>query len=161
MEIRFVPYLLVMLAILSGCIKLIDWHDERLNAKCGKFMRQDVLHNEEPEKAQLLAITRNKLFKQTPKHFQQAVLTKLATYDRVPTAIEKTMSPGQLYSAGSPRWTQGLSVKAIERFYGLDDQLNKYGAQPEHYIDEYLQDCQNGMTHTEALQKQQRKYGDY
>lgn len=161
MEIRFVPYMLVMLAILSGCIKLIDWHDERLDAKCRNLMRKDVLFETEPEKAQLVTIARNKLFKQTSKHFRQAVLTKLETCDRVPTALEKTMSPGQLYCSGNPLWTQGLSVKAIERFYELDDQLNKYGAQPEHYIDEYLQDCKNGMTHTEVLQKQQRKYGGY
>jgi hypothetical protein len=150
-----------MLAILSGCVKLIDWYDERLNAKRGNLMRKDVLYNKEPEKAQLVTITRNKLFKQTPKHFQQAVLTKLATCERVPTALEKTMSPGQLYCSGNPLWTQGLSVKAIERFYDIENQLEDYGAQRKDYIDEYLQDCKNGMTHTEALQKQQRKYGVY
>lgn len=159
MEIRFVPYLLVMLAILSGCIKLLDWHDERINAKRGNLIRKDVLYEQEPEKTQLLTISRNKLFKQTSKHFQQAVLTKLGTCDRVPTALEKTMSPGQLYCSGNPLWAQGLSVKAIERFYDIENQLENYGAQPEDYIDEYLQDCKNGMTHTEALQKQQRKYG--
>ena len=161
MEIRFVPYLLVMLAILSGCIKLIDWHDERLDTKCANLRRKDVLFETDPEKAQLLAITRNKLFKQTTENFQKAVHTKLATYDLVPTAIEKTMSPEQLYNTGSPLWAKGLTVKAIERFYDIENQLNNYGARPNEYIGEYVQDCMNGMPHTEALQKQQRKYGVY
>jgi len=165
MEFYEVPYspviLPVMLAILFGIMKLIDWHDERLDAKCRNLMRKDVLFEEEPEKTKLLAISHNKLFKQTSKHFQKAMLTKLETCERVPTALEKTMSPGQLYCSGNPLWTQGLSVKAIERFYDIENQLEDYGARPEDYIDEYLQDCKNGMTHTEALQKQQRKYGVY
>lgn len=130
MEIRFVPYLLIMLAILSGLIKLLDWHDERLDTKCANLMHKDVLFEKEPEKEQLLAIARNKLFKQTLENFQKAVHTKLATYDLVPTAIEKTMSPEQLYNSGSPLWTKELEVKAIERFYDIENQLNNYGARP-------------------------------
>ena len=71
MEIRFVPYLLIMLAILSGLIKLLDWHDERLDTKCANLMHKDVLFEKEPEKEQLLAIARNKLFKQTLENFQK------------------------------------------------------------------------------------------
>lgn len=161
MEVRFVPYLLVMLAILSGFIKLLDWHDERLDTKCANLMHKDVLFEKDPEKEQLLAIIRNKLFKQTLENFQKAVHTKLATYDLVPTAIEKTMSPEQLYRSSSPLWTKGLTIKAIERFYDIENQLNDYGALPDEYVGEYVQDCTNGMSYTEALQKQQRKYGVY
>lgn len=161
MEIRFVPYLLIMLAILSGLIKLLDWHDERLDTKCANLMRKDVLFEKDPEKEQLLTITRNKLFKQTTENFQKAVQTKLATYDLVPTAIEKTMSTEQLYRSGSPLWAKGLTTKAIERFYDIENQLNNYGARPNEYVGEYVEDCKNGIPHTEALQKQQRKYGIY
>lgn len=161
MEVRFVPYLLVMLAILSGFIKLIDWHDERLDTKCANLMHKDVLFEKDPEKEQLLAITRNKLFKQTLENFQKAVHTKLATYDLVPTAIEKTMSPEQLYNSGSPLWAKGLEVKAIEWFYDIENQLNDYGARPDEYVGEYVEDCTNGMSYIEALQKLQRKYGVY
>lgn len=72
MEIRFVPYLLIMLAILSGLIKLLDWHDERLDTKCANLMHKDVLFEKEPEKEQLLAIARNKLFKQTLEKFSKS-----------------------------------------------------------------------------------------
>lgn len=161
MEIRFVPYLLIMLAILSGLIKLLDWHDERLDTKCANLMHKDVLFEKDPAKAQLLAITRNKLYKQTTENFQKAVQTKLATYDLVPTAIEKTMSPEQLYHSGSPLWTKGLNVKAVEYFYDAEKQLSNYGARPDEYVGEYVEDCKNGIPHTEALQKQQRKYGIY
>lgn len=124
-------------------------------------MHKDVLFEKDPEKEQLLAIIRNKLFKQTLENFQKAVHTKLATYDLVPTAIEKTMSPEQLYRSSSPLWTKGLTIKAIERFYDIENQLNDYGALPDEYVGEYVQDCTNGMSYTEALQKQQRKYGVY
>ena len=124
-------------------------------------MHKDVLYEKEPEKAQLLAITRNKLFKQTTENFQKAVHTKLATYDIAPTAIEKTMSPEQLYRSGSPLWAKGLEVKAIEWFYDIERQLNNYGARPDDYVGEYVEDCKNGMPYIEAIQKQQRKYGVY
>lgn len=161
MEVRFVPYLIVMLLIFSGIVKLLNWHDEHLDTKCANLMHTDVLFEKEPEKAQLLAITRNKLFKQTSENFQKAVHTKLAMYDLVPTAIEKTMSPEQLYQSSSPLWAKGLEVKAIEWFYDIENQLNTYGARPDDYVGEYVQDCANGMSYIEALQKQQRKYGVY
>lgn len=40
------------------------------------------------------------------------------------------MSPEQLYNSGSPLWTKELEVKAIERFYDIENQLNNYGARP-------------------------------
>lgn len=107
-------------------------------------------------KAQLLTIACNKLFKQTSENFQKAVRTKLAMYDLVPTTIEKTMSPEQLYDSGSPLWTKGLEVKAIEWFYDIENQLNNYGAQPNEYVGEYVEDCTSGMSYIEALQKQQQ-----
>lgn len=119
MEIRFVPYLVIMLLIASGLIKLLDWHDERLDTKCANLMHKDVLFEKDPAKAQLLAITRNKLYKQTTENFQKAVQTKLATYDLVPTAIEKTMSPEQLYHSGSPLWAKGLTTKATTKIWHL------------------------------------------
>lgn len=158
MEVRFVPYLVIMLLIALGLIKLIDWHDERLDTKCANLMHKDVLFEKDPEKEQLLAITHNKLFKQTLENFQKAVHIKLATYDLVPTAIEKTMSPEQLYNSGSSLWAKELEVKAIERFYDIENQLNDHGARPNEYVGEYVQDCTNGMSYIETLQKQQRKY---
>lgn len=65
------------------------------------------------------------------------------------TPFEATMSP------------EGLVVKAIEYFYDAENQLNNYGARPDEYIGEYVEDCTNGMSYIEALQKQQRKYGVY
>lgn len=155
MEIRFVPYLLIMLAILSGLVKLLNWYDERLDTKCANLMCKDILFEKEPEKALLLAITHNKLFKQTSENFQKAVHTKLATYDITPAVVEKTMSPEQLYDSGSPLWAKGLEVKAIEWFYDIENQLNNYGARPNEYVGEYVEDCTNGMSYVEALQKQQ------
>ena len=77
MEVRFVPYLVVMLLIFSGIVKLLNWHDERLDTKCANLMHKDVLFEKEPEKAPLLAITRNKLFKQTTENFQKLCIPNL------------------------------------------------------------------------------------
>ena len=71
------------------------------------------------------------------------------------------MSPEQLYDSGSPLWAKGLEVKAIEWFYDIENQLNDYGARPDEYVGEYVEDCTNGMSYIEALQKLQRKYGVY
>jgi len=116
-----------MLAILSGLVKLLDWHDERLDTKCANLMHKDVLFEKNPEKEQLLAITRNKLFKQTSENFQKAVQTKLATYDLVPTAIEKTMSEVQLFESNSPFWATDLTIAQIHDVLEAHKELIQQG----------------------------------
>ena len=114
-----------------------------------------------PGKELLSQITRDKVFKQTPELFQKAVLEKLAACEIKLTAIEKTMFPSRLYQAGNPHWTSQLSIIATKYFYELEEQLTKQGVKTVDYIDEYVQDCKNGMAPHDARHKQLRKYGTH
>lgn len=53
----------------------------------------------------------------------QALKLKYEALITVPTTIEKTMSPYQLYASNSPLWTVELSANQIESF--LDIEKNK------------------------------------
>ena len=57
------------------------------------------------------------------KDEMQALDLKYRAMTHVPTTIEKTMSPYQLYASNSPLWTIELSALSIESF--LDIEKNK------------------------------------
>lgn len=90
-----------VLLVLVGIVKLTDYLDIRKTEQCDELMRDSIAFNNNPTKEQLTVIMNHKRFKQTPTNFQNAVRGKLKAYDAVPTAIEKTMSPAQLYETGS------------------------------------------------------------
>lgn len=90
-----------VLLVLVGIVKLTDYLDIRKTEQCDELMRDSIAFNNNPTKEQLTVIMNHNRFKQTPTNFQNAVRGKLKTYDAVPTAIEKTMSPAQLYETGS------------------------------------------------------------
>lgn len=71
----------------------------------------------------------------------------------VPTTIEKTMTPIQLYKAHNPLWTCNIDVKTIKLLYELELITNN-----DDDIAEYLQDCKNSMTPYNAYHKQLLKY---
>lgn len=69
-----------------------------------------------------------KNFLETNQHHEQtfgiqALELKYQSMTTVPTTIEKTMSPYQLYASNSPLWTVELSALSIESF--LDIEKNK------------------------------------
>lgn len=159
MEIRALPLVLLMLPIFYCIASFLEYLDERTDTKCRNLMLEPFVMEKNPGKELLSQITRNKVFKQTSELFQKAVLEKLAACDAKLTAIEKTMSPSQLYQAGNPHWTSQLNIITIKYFYKLEEQLMEQGVKVEDYIDEYVQDCKNGMVPHDAQHKQLRKYG--
>ena len=64
-----------------------------------------------------------------PKHKQsrssQALELKYCAMTTVPTTIEKTMSPYQLYATNNPLWTVELSALKIETFLDLEKNTGK------------------------------------
>lgn len=58
-----------------------------------------------------------------PSHKFQALELKYQAMTTVPTTIEKTMSPYQLYASNSPLWAVELNALNIESF--LDIEKNK------------------------------------
>lgn len=148
-----------ILLILLGIGKLTDYLDDRKQEQCAELMSGPDVIDLNPTREQLLAIVNHKRFTQTPKNFQDAVHGKLKAYDMIPSAIEKTMSPEQLYEAGSPLWTKGLSIEAIYLFAYLVPIMASENVLLTDYMDEYTRDCQNGMNPSNARNIQLEKHG--
>lgn len=126
-----------ILLILLGIGKLTDYLDNRKQTQCDELMSGHVVYELHPSKEQLAAIANHKRFAQTPDKFQKAVLGKLKAYDMVPSVIEATMSPEQLYEEvirqkhallqtnDIPSFTTEINdVSEIDNFYTMD--ANKY-----------------------------------
>ena len=60
----------------------------------------------------------------------------------VPTTIEKTMSPYQLYESNSPLWAVELSARGIERFI-IREKYN--GKLPKILFDDYYNNAKQGI----------------
>lgn len=124
-----------------------------------KDIEEDVSTDGNPDQNDLRALTTFRQFQKDMPEFKQAVLGKLKTYDIVPTAIEKTMSPEQLYQANNPLWMTGFSVEAIRIIFILEEKLGR-DTVADDCINEFMMDCKNGMKPIDALEKQLRKLNE-
>lgn len=158
-DVQSLVIAICVLLVLFGIVKLTDYLDDHKQNQCDELMRDSIVFNNNPTKEQLTTIMNHKRFKHTPTNFQNAVLKKLKAYDTVPTAIEKTMSPVQLYETGSLLWTRGLSVKAIYQFAYLVPIMTSEKVPLDNYMDDYARDCKNGMNPYDARDIQMEKYG--
>lgn len=88
-----------------------------------------------------------KNFLETNQHHEQtfgikALKLKYHAITTVPTTIEKTMSPYQLYESNNPLWTVELSANKIERFVNLE----KYnGKLSKILFDDYYNNAKQGI----------------
>lgn len=88
-----------------------------------------------------------KNFLETNQHHEQtfgiqALELKYHAITTVPTTIEKTMSPYQLYVSNSPLWTVELSANKIESFLNIE----KYnGKLPKLLFDNYYNNAKQGI----------------
>lgn len=60
----------------------------------------------------------------------------------IPTTIEKTMSPWQLYESNSPLWAVELTARGIERFV-IREKYN--GKLPKILFDDYYNNAKQGL----------------
>lgn len=139
--------------------KLTDYFDNRKQEQCDELMSGHVVYELEPTKEQLTAIANHKRFTQTPDNFQNAVRGKLKACEMIPSAIEATMSPEQLYESGSPLWTKGLSIEAIYLFAYLVPIMASENVPLTNYMDGYVRDCRNGLNPSYVRDMQLEKYG--
>lgn len=117
----------------------------------------DTINNEDhPNQNDLQELTTFRRFQKEQPEFQCAVLDKLKAHNIVPTAIEKTMSPEQLYKTHNLLWMTGFSVEAIEIVFILEDKWGRDIVANE-CIDEFMSDYKNGMKPVAALEKQLQK----
>lgn len=64
-----------------------------------------------------------KNFHEVPVGTKEEMLALNLKYDAMvyqPTAIEKTMTPAQLYDAGSPLWARSYSIEQLSYYYMLE-----------------------------------------
>lgn len=98
----------------------IERYEEAYNA-----IKETVSAENHPKCQTLRALATSWQFRKEIPEFKQAVREKLKTYDMVPTSMEKTMTPAQLYRTNSPLWMSGMNVMAIKNIIILENQLGK------------------------------------
>lgn len=60
------------------------------------------------------------------EHSLKAIELKYQAMTTEPTIIEKTMSPKQLFDAGSPLWASGYTVQELYSYMRYDMPINDY-----------------------------------
>lgn len=143
--------LLIGILLLYGTIELLDYLENRHTEQ------PDVPTNDEPDKETLISLVTDKQFKNLSPNIQKALKEKLVACDMVPTTIEVTMTPSQLYKAGNPLWTKGVGIFTVASFYNLEGMLERRHAEPSEHLDEYLADRKQGMSVDVAQIKQLNK----
>ena len=102
-----------------------------------KSIKETVVDKTNPDQKDLRALTKFRQFRKDIPEFKEAVQQKLKTYNLVPTTIEKTMSPVQLYKANNPLWITNLSVSTIKTIFILENKLGRDVVIAKH-IDEFM-----------------------
>ena len=120
-------------------------------------IQETISDEDSPNQNDLKELTTFRKFQKAQPEFQTAVHEKLKTYNIVPTAIEKTMSPAQLYKANNPLWMSDFNVEAIRVIFILEDKLGR-NVVANTCVDEFMLDCKNGIRPINALEKQLRKH---
>ena len=143
--------LAIGILLLYGTIELLDYLENR------HTRQHDLPISDEPDKETLMSLVTDKGFKNLSPNIQKAIKEKLAACDMIPTTIEVTMSPSQLYKAGNPLWTKGVGIFTVASFYNLEIGLRSEHAEPSDHLDEYLADCKQGMDIHTAQDKQMNK----
>lgn len=141
-------------------VAIVIWfvgHQIDIANRLYEAIQEDVSTDDHPDRNDLHALTTFRQFRKGLPEFKQAVLGKLQTYDIVPTAIEKTMSPEQLYKTNNPLWMTSFSVEAIRIIFILEEKLGR-DTVADDCIDEFMMDYHIGMRPITALEKQLRKH---
>lgn len=102
-----------------------------------KTIKESVVEETNPNQKDLRALTKFRKFRKDIPEFKKAVREKLKAYDLVPTTIEKTMSPIQLYKANNPLWLNGLNLSTIKTVFILENKLGRDVVIAKH-IDEFM-----------------------
>lgn len=102
-----------------------------------KTIKETVVDETNPNQKDLKALTKFRKFRKDIPEFKKAVRQKLKTYDLVPTTIEKTMSPIQLYKANNSLWMHNVSVSTIKTIFILENKLGRDIVIAKH-VDEFM-----------------------
>lgn len=126
---------IAILMIPLACFCLIMAYINRRKTKVNDLyiaIKADIIDESRPDRNQLRTLTKFTQLRKEQPEFQRAVREKLKAYDIAPTAIEKTMSPVQLYQANKPLWISGASIRVIKNVLILENQLGRNVVIAEH-----------------------------
>lgn len=131
--------IIIMSALLCFCIiaAYIDRRMTKIN-ELYDTIKETVSSEDNPDRNNLRALTKFRQFRKEIPEFQMAVREKLKAYDLVPTTIEKTMSPTQLYKTNNPLWMHNFSIGVIKSIFILENTLGKDVVANKH-INEFIQ----------------------
>ena len=127
--------LMISLLFIGAIVWRIQLRIERYE-EAYNTIKETVSAESHPKRQTLRTLATSWQFRKEIPEFKQAVREKLKTYDMVPTSMEKTMTPAQLYRINSPLWMSGVSVNVIKNIIILENKLGKDVA-TEH-IDEFV-----------------------
>lgn len=117
---------ILMIPLLCFCAMMVYLNHRKTKANDLYIaIKEDISDENRPERNQLLTLTKFRRFRKEIPEFQKAVREKLKAYDIVPTAIEKTMSPVQLYQTNKPLWISGTSIRVIKNIIILENELGR------------------------------------
>lgn len=122
------------------CVIVIIWRIQLRMDKVDelyKTIKESVVDETNPNRKDLEALTRFRKFRKDIPEFKEAVRQKLKTYNIVPTTIEKTMSPIQLYKANNSLWMHNVSVSTIKTIFILENKLGRDVVIAKH-VDEFM-----------------------
>ena len=129
-----------ILMIPLWCFCFIVWRIQLRMDRIDEFykaIKESVVEETRPNQKDLRALTRFRQFRKDIPEFKEALRQKLKAYDIVPTTIEKTMSPVQLYKTNNPLWMIDSSVACIKTIFILENKLGRDVVIAEH-IDEFI-----------------------
>ena len=129
-------FLMIPLSCFIAIIWRIQLRMDRVD-ELYKTIKETIVDETNPNQKDLRALTKFKKFRKDIPEFKEAVRQKLKTYDLVPTIIEKTMSPVQLYQTNNPLWMLNYSVSAIKTIFILENKLGKDVVIAKH-IDKFI-----------------------
>lgn len=150
---------MVILAIIFVAAIVIWFVGNQIDIVNGIYeaIRETINNEDHPNPNDLQELTTFRRFRKTQPEFQQAVHEKLKAYDIIPTAIEKTMSPAQLYKANNPLWMSDFNVETIRVIFILEEKLGR-DIVANTCVDEFMLDCKNDIRPINALEKQLQKH---
>lgn len=122
------------------CVIVIIWRIQLRMDKVDelyKTIKESVVDETNPNRKDLKTLTRFRKFQKDIPEFKEAVRQKLKTYNIVPTTIEKTMSPIQLYKANNSLWMHNVSVSTIKTIFILENKLGRDVVIAKH-VDEFM-----------------------
>lgn len=100
-----------------------------------KAIKESIVDETNPNRKNLQALTKFRKFRKEIPEFKKAVRQKLKAYDLVPTTIEKTMSPMQLYKADNQLWMTNLSISTIKTIFILENKLGRDVVITKHIVE--------------------------